>query len=112
MGMTTEANLKFLSIAVGSNLPNFTPKCWVRRNLSPKEEKRVIRVFIDELEKLAEQKRNAMPLWLHEGLERIEDEILVLSMKKINKFMLNKLINFKRILNNLLKLDVFGYNSR
>ena len=112
MGMSTEANLKLLSIGLGGNLPGLKPKCWVRRNMDSSEERRIIKEFVSEIQLLSKLKYDIMPKWIHDGLDKIEDEIFELTRKKVKIWKLNKLRNFKRILENFLKLDVFGYNSR
>ena len=45
-GMETNANLKLLSIAVGSNIPETNSKCWVRKSMEPREKTRLIRNFV------------------------------------------------------------------
>ena len=51
-GLVTEANLLLLSIAVGCNLPGYSPKCWIRKSSDPQEESRLTKLFLKELQKL------------------------------------------------------------
>ena len=97
---------------IDANFPDFKPKCWVRRNMEPREEIRIIKAFVDELQALYNQKQRIMPQWINNALDKIENEIFELTLKKIKVWKLNKLRSFKRTLENILKLDIFGYNSR
>ena len=40
-GLTYKAHLRLLSIAVGSNISEIEPKCWVRQSSDPKEEEKL-----------------------------------------------------------------------
>ena len=110
-GMVLEADLRLLSIAVGSNLPNYKPKCWIRKNLEPSEERRLIRKFLDELELIHKKKMESLPEWLWIGIEKIQEDIEEKKRLKAKSWEYNHLTRFKLALESLTHLDVFGYNS-
>ena len=51
-GTVTDARLLLLSMDVGSNAPNYEPKCWVRNSSDPVEEKTIISNFVKEFANL------------------------------------------------------------
>ena len=110
-GLTTVARLKLLSLAVGSNLDGYTPKCWVRKNMNEEEELKIIAKFIEELEWIQQQKSLLLPNWIDEGIDAIDEEIQRLKANNFKWFEYSNLIFFKRTLNSLKTLDIFGYNS-
>ena len=111
LGMTTNANLKLLSIAVGSNCPDYEAKCWVRKTMDPTEETRLIKCFIDELLILHQKKFQSLPQWIGDAQNWIEDQKRQLKERraKWNEFL--ELTRYKRELTKFERLDVFGYNS-
>ena len=48
-GTATDARLLLLSMAVGSNLPNYKPKCWARNSSDPAQEKVIIKKFVSSV---------------------------------------------------------------
>ena len=110
-GMVTDANLNLLSLAVGSNIENYEPKCWVRSSMDSNEEKKIIAKFVSELEWIQNQKVNLLPNWISEGLVAIEEEILRLKAANMKWYHYSELLKFKRTLNSLCSLDIFGFNS-
>jgi hypothetical protein len=110
-GMETEAHLQLLSLAVGSNIPGQTAKCWVRKSLDSGEEKRIVKYFVKEISKLQKAKLELLPDWIQLGIDKIEDIIYELKTRKTSYVILWKWNSFKNELQKMIKLDVFGFNS-
>ena len=110
-GMNPKANLKLLSIAVGSNIPGQTPKCWVRKTMNASEEKRLISEFVNELVRLHEEKTKYLPEWISTGLEIIENKILVLKSRKAKWNEYLSLFTYRKEIEKIRRLDVYGFNS-
>ena len=109
--MYTVADLKLLSLAVGSNLPGYTPRCWVRDSMEPEEEASIISKFVAELEAIHLKKLSNIPEWIIEGIVNLEEEIAQLKSENRKWWEYSHLSKFKRTLKSLCKLDVFGFNS-
>ena len=110
-GMVTVAGLKLLSIAIGSNIPNYTPKCWVRNSMEPSEETRIITKFVDELVIIQGLKIETLPNWIMEGIETLEEEINRFKALKKKWWEYAHLTGFQKTLISLCRLDIFGFNS-
>ena len=110
-GMVTQANLKLLSLAVGSNIPGQTTKCWVRKSMESGEETKIICAFIKELSKLQTAKLELLPYWIQLGIDKIEDKIFELKFRKTSYLLIYKWNWYKSELLKMTKLDVFGFNS-
>ena len=110
-GMETNANLKLLSIAVGSNIADYEPKCWIRKSLDPSEEKRLIKSFLRELEYIYELKRAALPDWISAAYTKLNDleDSLKAKKAKWNEFLF--LTRYRRELKKFTCLDIYGFNS-
>ena len=116
-GLVAEADLRLLSIAVGSNIPGFEPKCWVRRSSEPEAAQEILESFVEELFKLRKKKQEFLPPYLIEVenkiIERelqIHDEIKSQGIKTTPE--LSRLISYRNYICNLKNLSVFGYNSQ
>ena len=114
-GTTVEANLKVLSIALGSNFEGEEAKCWVRRSSDPKEEKRLIKLFLKELERLYELKQTTLPSFLTEAEEMIDLEYCkaIATQKNggSNNFAITKLLSYRRVILELRRIHCYGFNS-
>ena len=109
-GMNTEANLKLLSIAVGSNIPETNSKCWVRNSMNPMEEKRLIVKFVAELDKLQRLKTQTLPDWVNIAYVKIEDKIDELKAQNAKYNVLQKWYHYRSEITKFMVLDVFGFN--
>jgi hypothetical protein len=109
-GMNVKAKLKLLSIAVGSNIPNQSPKCWVRNSMETSEEKRLITLFIEELMRLQIEKLKYLPDWIEKGKEIIFQKKCLLKSQNARWTAFTPLFMFKKELEKLSRLDVFGFN--
>ena len=110
-GMIKEANLQLLSIAIGSNAENYSPKCWIRKSSDKKEEERLVKAFVDELIKLSEIKKSRLPSWINEGLEKLSDITHKLKQRKAKFFEYQAISRLERALKQFKKLSIFGFNS-
>jgi hypothetical protein len=110
-GMETEANLKLLSLAVGSNIPGKNAKCWVRKSMDSGEEKTIIKSFVAEISELQEAKLELLPCWIQSGIDKLDDIIFDLKIRKTNYSILCTWNGYKQELVKMTKLDVFGFNS-
>ena len=109
LGLVEEAELRLLSIACGSNISGYKPKCWIRKNLEPEHERIIIRKFVDELEFIHCEKTKNLPEWISNGINAIDDKLY--ELKDAKNWKKKELRKFKRTLENLTKLDIFGFNS-
>ena len=109
-GMNVKANLKLLSLAVGSNIPNQSPKCWVRKSMEPSEEKRLISDFIKELMRLQQEKLRNLPEWIEKGKDIIFQKKCILKAQNAKWTAFTPLFMFQKELEKLTRLDVFGFN--
>ena len=110
-GMLTEANLSLLSIAVGSNMPGYKPKCWVRKSSLPEEETRLIRNFLLEIDYLWCEKQKLLPCWIAEAENKLFEKKERLRAMKAKWFHYNELWTYERALRQFTVLDIFGFNS-
>ena len=110
-GMNVKANLKLLSLAVGSNIPNQSPKCWIRNSMESSEEKRLIYKFIEELVRLQTEKMKHLPDWIEKGKEIIFEKKGILKSKNAKWTAFTPLFMYQKELEKLTRLDVFGFNS-
>ena len=110
-GMTTEANLKLLSLAVGSNLPDYKPKCWIRRSMDSNEEERIIKNFLKELVKIYHAKKASLPKWIDEAFEKLDNQSIIMRARKAKWFEYLVILRYRKALRKFLVLDCFGYNS-
>ena len=110
-GMKTEANLKLLSIAVGSNLPGYESKCYVRKSSEPDEELNLVRRFVQELDRIWKLKQREIPSYIHEGYEKIEQITEQMKQRRAKFTEFFPLRRYKRTLDSFVKLQVFGFNS-
>ena len=110
MGMVTEATHSLLSLAVGSNLPNYKPKCWIRRSSCPSEETRIIKNFVNELKCIRAEKLKLLPEWIEKAEEKIFDQFELLKRQK-TRFTSKQLGAYRKFLKKLKYLDVFGFNT-
>jgi hypothetical protein len=109
-GMETKANLKLLSIAVGSNIPQASSKCWVRKSMEPSEESRLVRKFIGELDKLQKLKVATLPNWILTAHNIIQEKIDELQAQHAKYHILIPWFRFRSEINKFMVLDVFGFN--
>ena len=65
-------NLKLLSIAIGSNIPGYKSKCWIRKSSEPDAEIALVKKFVDEIHNIWKLKQAHVPAYIHEGLEKID----------------------------------------
>jgi len=110
-GLVTEANLLLLSIAIGSNLEGYTPKCWVRKTSDSSEEIRLVKAFVQELDKLWKEKQRLLPAWIEMGYEKLDFMTFEMKKKKVPWNEYQTIWRYKRALRNLTQLDIFGFNS-
>jgi len=110
-GTVTEAKLNLLSLAVGSNIPGSKAKCWIRRNSDAMEELRLIKNFVAELDKIWSLKQKNIPPYIYDAYDIINAKKMHLKMRGAKWTAYFPLQRYKRALNNLTKLDVFGFNS-
>ena len=110
IGLSTNANLRLLSIAVGSNIPGYEPKCWVRRNMEADEETRLIYNFVDEILFLQKEKLKTLPAWIDDGLAHIDLQCQKLKERKAKWNEYLEWTRYRRELEKFVVLDVFGYN--
>jgi len=110
-GMVSEANLKLLSIAVGSNMPGYIPKCWVRKSSDPSEEARLVKNFVDELHKLWEEKQKNLPNWIESAYDKLSLMYFKLKERNAKWTEYQNIWRFKRVLKKFTVLDCFGFNS-
>ena len=111
MGMVKDASHRLLSIAVGSNIPGVQTKCWVRRNMDPSEEQRLIEKFISYLYEIQKIKNRTLPNWIDDALIKIEDLQLDYKTKNAKWWEYSYLSGYKRVLKAFKVLDTFGFNS-
>ena len=110
-GLITEANLLLLSIAVGCNLPGYSPKCWIRKSSDPEEEKRLIKSFLSELDHIWIEKQKTLPFWIEAGFEKLDFMQYKLKQEKAPWHEYQAIWKYKRVLRKFTQLDVFGFNS-
>ena len=111
MGMVKDASHRLLSIAVGSNIPDVATKCWVRKNMSPSEEQRLIEKFVSYLYDIQKIKNATLPNWIDDALIKIEDLQMDFKAKNAKWWEYSYLSGYKRVLKAFKVLDTFGFNS-
>ena len=116
-GMVAEADLRLLSIALGTNIPGFSPKCWVRKSSEPEEARIIIEKFVASLLRLRQKKVSLLPEYIKEigwklfkRINEVSEENERLGIKTCPE--LSKLISYKNFIENLENLSVFGFNSQ
>lgn len=113
-GTVTEADLLLLSIACGSNLPNYEPKCWIRKSSDPADEKPLIKKFLIELQKIYDLKQATLPAYFEAAevqLDATYDAIKATTKGKTRDFELRKISQFKREIRKFRRLNIYGFNS-
>ena len=110
-GLVTEANLLLLSIAIGSNLEGYLPKCWVRKTSDASEEIRLVKAFLKELDKLWNEKQLLLPAWIELGYEKLDIMTFELKKKRAPWNEYQTIWRYKRALRSFTQLDIFGFNS-
>ena len=110
-GMIKEATHKLLSIAVGSNIPGVETKCWVRKNMNPSEENRLISKFVNYLYYIKQVKSATLPPWIDDALVKIEDTEMEMKAKGAKWWEYIYLSKYKRAMKQFKVLDCFGFNS-
>ena len=116
-GLVSEADLRLLSIAVGSNIPGFKEKCWVRKSSDPEEARVILKKFVGTLLELRKMRQDHLPPYLTEMENKIiEREIELRDECKTQQIRtcpeLTKIISYRNYITNLKNLSVFGYNSQ
>ena len=116
-GMVAEADLKLLSIGLGSNLPGFKPKCWVRKSSDPDAADEIIKQFVHELFRLQKQRRALLPDYVKDIRRKIfekEDQLMRESEQNgtDHKIELSKLASYLNYMKNMESLSIFGFNSQ
>ena len=106
-GMTEIAQLRFLSVAVGSNFSE--SKCWRRRQAAEGEDIRMVKALLSELYRLYDEKQKNLPNYFSVAQETIEQ--LIEQNKNADVKVKQKYLRFRRYLLSIRRLDVFGYNS-
>ena len=107
-GMTEVARLKLLSIAVGSNFSD-NSKCWRRRESGVGEDLRMVKALLKELYWLYDQKQKSLPNYFSAAEETVER--LIFENKNGSVLLNRKYLRFRRYLNSIRRLDVYGFNS-
>ena len=116
-GLVSEADLRLLSIAVGSNIPGFKEKCWVRKSSDPKEARVILEKFVETLLKLRKKRQEYLPPYLTDMENKIiERELELLDECKTQEIKtcpeLTKIISYRNYITNLKNLSIFGFNSQ
>ena len=116
-GLVAEADLRLVSIAVGSNIPGFVPKCWVRKSSEPEAAKEIIEKFVATLLKLRKEKQKLLPPYLVEVENKIIEREIELHEENEREGRktcpeLTKIISYRHYLSSLKNLSVFGFNSQ
>ena len=110
-GLEVKAKLRLLSIASGSNIPGTKSKCWIRRSMDPSEELRIIHKFVKELDYLYECKKQMLPNWIQIGLDKVQNIIDEMQMRKCKFYLILPWYRYRTHLNKFMVLDTFGFNS-
>ena len=110
-GLVTEANLLLLSIAVGSNMDGYEPKCWVRKTSDTKEETRLVKAFIQELTYLWVEKQKQLPAWIGKGYIKLDYMQYQLKLRNAPWYEYQRIWAYKTALKKFTVLDIFGFNS-
>ena len=116
-GLVAEADLRLLSIAVGSNIPDFKEKCWVRKSSEPDEARVIIEKFVETLLELRKKRHEYLPPYLTEMENKVIERELELHEECAQKDIktcpeLTKIIQYRNYIKNLKNLSVFGFNSQ
>ena len=109
--MFQKANLKLLSIALGSNLPEFESKCWIRKSSDPDDELNLVRKFVKELDRAWELKQRYVPDYIRTGYEKIDAIAAEMKERRASFTEFIPLRRYKRVLDDYSKLQIFGFNS-
>ena len=116
-GLVAEADLRLLSIAVGSNIPGFKEKCWIRKSSEPEEACVIIEKFVKTLLELRRKRIELLPPYLTQMENKVIERELELNeecaQKKIKTCPeLTKIIQYRNYMSNLKNLSVYGFNSQ
>ena len=110
-GLVEVAKLNLVSIAVGSNFPDYKSKCFVRRTSKYEDELFLVESFLDYLEEIAALKVANLPAFVEEAERNIYESFEKLKKEKGSKFQYQELYSFQSVIRNWKTLDVFGFNS-
>ena len=116
-GLVAEADLRLLSIALGSNIPGFSEKCWIRKTSQPEDARTIIEKFVVACIKLRKRKLSLLPQYIFETERKLEnragelaDECAAKGIKTSPE--LTKILKYIRYVSSLQTLSIFGYNSQ
>ena len=110
-GMVQEAQLNLLSIAIGSNLPGYESKCWVRKSADPECEKDLVKKFVAELTRLWKLHREILPDYFKEAEIKIGDEKYLMKQRKAKWYEYHTINRYCQALAKFTCLNCFGFNS-
>ena len=110
-GLMIDANLRLLSIAVGSTMEGYEPKCWVRKSSNPAEEARLVKAFLQELNNLWQEKQKKLPFWIAEAYNKIYFMNYELKKRNAKWTEYQSIWKYKMTLRKFTLLDTFGFNS-
>ena len=116
-GLVAEADLRLLSIALGSNIPGFTEKCWIRKSSQPEEARTIVEKFVVACIKLRKRKLSLLPKYIFETQQKLEKRANELADECAGKGIktspeLTKILKYIRYISSLQNLSIFGFNSQ
>ena len=106
-GLTFKNELRFCSVALGSNIPNVETKCFVRESSAPDSAEKVIDAFFAYLTEIKEKFDMLIPKYFQKAKEQLEQEMSSMEFSAER----TKLFSYLRYLKTFSSLIIYGYNS-
>ena len=106
-GLSFKNELKFCSIALGSNIPDVETQCFVRESSSADSAEKTMEAFFARLSFIKQKFDDAIPEYFLEAKQKLEKKISNMDFSAER----TKLFKYLGYLKTFSSLIVFGYNS-